>query len=120
MWRSAGAILLLLGACTTAQDAQRPNRISSLIGADEPAVIRALGPPDSSFQQGPLRVLEYDSLDVEELGHLYPFQPPIFAMPGLPVSEGGGFQTAEFNCRVTFTLEAGIVRSFDRRGAGCS
>ncbi len=123
MWRSLLGLslaLLLTSGCTTARDRQRPDPIASLIGANEATVVSRLGPPDGSFQQGPLRVLQYNSVDVEELGRVYPFQPPILTPLGLPQTEGGGFNTASFGCHVSLTLEGGVVRSFDRRGAGCS
>ena len=104
--RPERALLFALPIVTVAAGCAHPRQdraqaLSKLIGADEPAVIRALGAPDLALDTPPLRTLFYNRVIVER-GRVYR------ALP-----------TATFPCRITITLEDGRVRSFDQQGAGC-
>jgi hypothetical protein len=92
--------LLIAAGCAHPRE-ERAGALSKLIGADEPAVIRALGAPDLALDTPPLRTLFYNRVIVER-GRVYR------ALP-----------TATFPCRITITLEDGRVRSFDQQGGGC-
>jgi hypothetical protein len=96
-------LALALAACRDPATVKREQTLSHLIGADESAVIRELGPPTRSFDQGALRTLVFERTDVE-------------FVPGMG---GPGPHTAAFHCRIQLTLEDGRVRSFDQQGAGC-
>lgn len=100
---SAALLLLALVGCVPRADVERRQGYAGLVGRGEADVVRRLGPADDRFAQGPLTTLVYVRRDVEAVG-------------------GAGFvrpRTAGFECRLTFTLEAGRVRSFDERGGGC-
>jgi hypothetical protein len=92
--------LLLATGCTHPRE-DRAEALSKLIGADEAAVIRALGAPDLALDTPPLRTLFYNRVIVEH-GRV---------RRALP--------SATFPCRITLTLEDGRVRSFDQQGGGC-
>jgi hypothetical protein len=79
-------------------------------------VVATLGPPTRAYALGPLRRLVYERSDVWS-GRRTGFGVPPLG-PGFDI--GKGFPAVNFSCRVTFTLEAGHVRSFDRTGSGCT
>ena len=100
IWRHLLAAVLLLGACARAPNPNAADRFNALIGASEATVLQRLGPPDSSFESGNLHYLVYE-------------RPDIWRTPG-------DRQAIKFPCRITFMLDQGHVRMFDREGGGCS
>jgi len=91
--------LVPLAGCATASNPNAANRFNALIGASEATVLQRLGPPDSSFDSGKLHYLVYE-------------RPDIWRTPGDRLA-------TSFPCRLTFVLDQGHVRMFDREGGGC-
>ncbi len=106
------AAVLLPAACAD-QLAQRQARLAPLVGRPVAAVIQQLGVPDRTFQAGGVEYLAYEERRVEIL-------PGVWGGPFWL----GGFgnippEVVQWRCETTFTVAAGVVRSFSLHGNAC-
>jgi hypothetical protein len=99
IWRILLAALVFPAGCTRAPNPNAADRFSGLIGASEATLVQRLGSPDKSFDSGGLHYFVYE-------------RPDIWRTPG-------DRPATRFPCRVTFLLDQGHVRMFDREGGGC-
>jgi hypothetical protein len=115
----AGAAALLLpplcGACTGHGSETHRAELSDFVGFSEADLKRRLGQPDESSGNMTHKFVVYHSVDARYVnptaGYYYDHD--------YNVGFGRPPAVAEFNCRVTFVIEKGLVRAYNLAGNGC-
>jgi hypothetical protein len=108
-------LLLALAAC--AQEPPLETRLQPFVGQSEAALVGALGVPNSTYETGGTRFLQYEERSTTVYpGDPYPywgpyrrFGGPIYSPPLVVMRE----------CAITFAVRQGRVESFTFRGNGC-
>ena len=106
------AAMLMPAACAN-QLAQRQARLAPLVGRPVADVIQQLGVPDRTFQAGGVEYLAYVERRVEILPGVWggPFW--LGGLDNIPP------EVVQWQCETTFTIAAGVVRSFSLHGNAC-
>jgi len=110
---------LALSACVNYL-AERQARLDRLVGLGELDLVRAMGVPTRAFESEGTKFLAYLEQRIDLVPGSYGFR-------GSPYWGPGGYwgpagippQAVTLTCETTFTLTAGLVRSYTLRGNAC-
>ena len=112
-------LALALSACVN-HLAERQARLNQLVGLREPDLVRVMGVPTRAFESEGTKFLAYLEQRIDLIPGSYGFQgSPYWGPGGYWGPAGIPSQAMTLTCETTFTLTAGVVRSYTLRGNAC-
>lgn len=107
------AIALLLAGCTSVEAYE--TKLNGLLGLSETELVSAWGVPDSTYETGGLKFLQYSSERIVSTG--YPVYGAYVGYSTFTAWGGPRFYTR--TCETTFTLREGEVVDWRFQGSDC-
>ena len=113
------SVALLLGACATAEKYEAV--LKTWVGSNESSLISAWGPPDSVYENAGEKYLTYSKSSTGYVPGTAPsYSTRIIGNTAYTTTYGGspGYAYNQ-NCKTTFTLLGGIIKSWRYEGNAC-